>query len=72
MWEGCLVGGDEFVAGGEDGDARLAGDGELGGADGGGETEVGGVEDGAGAEEWGACGTVGGLAVDELAGVRAG
>ena len=48
------------------------GDGELGGADGGGETEVGWVEDGAGAEKWGACGAVGGLAVDELAGVRAG
>ena len=41
----------------------------MGGADGGGETEVGGVEDGAGVEEWGSCGTVGGLAVDELAGV---
>ena len=48
-----LVWWNEFVAGGEDGDARLAGDGELGNSDGGGETEVGGVEDGSGVREVG-------------------
>ena len=66
--KGFFFGRDKFVAGGEDGEAGMAGDFELGGSNRSSESEVGGGEDGSGAEEFLASETIGALAVDEDAG----
>lgn len=69
MGERGVLGREEFVAGGEDGDAGEAGDGEGGGSDGGGKAELERAEEGAGGEEEVALGGVTALAVDEFSGL---